>query len=92
MKGATLLETLYQFGTTPSRSRPRVSNDNLYAESLFCTYTYRPGYPASGLDGMTHAGKWVLAFVHWYNNVHRHSGLNFLTLMKQHMGEDLMVL
>ena len=34
MKGASLLETLYQLGITPSRSRPRVSNDNPYAESF----------------------------------------------------------
>jgi len=37
MKGATLLETLYNLGITPSRSRPRVSNDNPYAESIFRT-------------------------------------------------------
>ncbi len=35
MKGATMLETLYALGVVPSRSRPRVSNDNPYAESLF---------------------------------------------------------
>ena len=37
MKGATMLETLYALGITPSNSRPRVSNDNPYAESLFKT-------------------------------------------------------
>ncbi len=41
MKGATMLETLYKLGITPSRSRPRVSNDNPYAESLFKTLKYR---------------------------------------------------
>ncbi len=46
MKGASLLETLYQLGITPSRSRPRVSNDNPYAESIFRTCKYRPTYPA----------------------------------------------
>lgn len=34
MKGSSLVETLYQLGITPSRSRPRVSNDNPYAESI----------------------------------------------------------
>lgn len=33
MKGAILLELLYKLGITPSRGRPRVSNDNPYAES-----------------------------------------------------------
>jgi len=42
MKGATLLETLYTLVITPSRSRPRVSNDNPYTESIFRTIKYRP--------------------------------------------------
>ena len=37
MKGATMLATLERLGITPSFSRPRVSNDNAYAESLFRT-------------------------------------------------------
>ena len=44
MKGATMLETLYKLGITPSNSRPRVSNDNPYSESLFKTLKYRPNY------------------------------------------------
>ncbi|ABO48854.1 Integrase, catalytic region [Desulforamulus reducens MI-1] len=55
MKGATLLETLYQLGITPSKSRPRVSNDNPYAESIFRTCKYRPNYPAKGFDTLTEA-------------------------------------
>jgi putative transposase len=86
MKGATLLETLYALGITPSRSRPRVSNDNPYAESLFRTCKYRPEYPAKGFAGRTEAREWVLRFVHWYNREHRHSGLNFLTPNQRHDG------
>lgn len=37
MKGSTMLATLEQLGVAPSFSRPRVSNDNAYAESLFRT-------------------------------------------------------
>lgn len=88
MKGATLLETLYQLGITPSRSRPRVSNDNPYAESLFRTCKYRPGYPAAGFGDLTQARKWVLAFVLWYNNVHKHNGLNFVKPTQRHTGQD----
>ncbi len=86
MKGASLLETLYSLGITPSRSRPRVSNDNAYAESIFRTCKYRPSYPAFGFADLTQARKWVLAFVHWYNYEHRHSGLNFLTPHQRHSG------
>jgi len=86
MKGASLLETLYQLGITPSRSRPRVSNDNPYAESIFRTCKYRPNYPLSGFADLTQARTWVLAFVRWYNHEHRHSGLNFLTPYQRHSG------
>ena len=86
MKGATLLETLYQLGITPSRSRPRVSNDNPYAESIFRTFKYRPGYPIKGFKEIADARGWVLNFVHWYNTQHHHSGLNFLTPQQRHIG------
>lgn len=86
MKGASLLETLYQLGITPSRSRPRVSNDNPYAESIFRTCKYRPSYPVKGFATLTEARKWVLSFTRWYNQEHRHSGLNFLTPNQRHGG------
>lgn len=50
MKGATMLATLYQLGITPSNSRPRVSNDNPYAESLFKALKYRPNYQPKGFE------------------------------------------
>jgi len=51
MKGATMLTTLYALGITPSNSRPRVSNDNAYAESLFRTLKYRPTTSLKALKG-----------------------------------------
>lgn len=86
MKGASILETLYQLGVTPSRSRPRVSNDNPYAESIFRTCKYRPNYPSKGFFDLTKARTWVLEFVHWYNQDHKHSGLRFLTPNQRHNG------
>ncbi|GAU79033.1 mobile element protein [Fusibacter sp. 3D3] len=62
MKGATLLETLITLGVMPSNSRPRVSNDNAYAESIFRTLKYRPGYPRKGFATIEDARKWVLGF------------------------------
>ena len=92
MKGASLLETLYTLGITPSRSRPRVSNDNAYAESAFKTCKYRPSYPASGFRDLDYARAWVLRFVRWYNNEHHHSGLNFLTPEQRHSGQGEAIL
>ena len=92
MKGATLLELLYKLGITPSRSRPRVSNDNPYAESIFRTCKYRPGYPANGFKNLEAARLWVLEFVHWYNYQHKHSGIQFVTPVQRHTGEDKQIL
>jgi len=39
MKGPTMLSTLQKLGVAPSRSRPGVSNENPYSESLFKTLT-----------------------------------------------------
>lgn len=93
MKGSTMLETLYNLGITPSRSRPRVSNDNAYAESLFKTLKYRCNYQPEGFANIEEARKWVLNFVDWYNNNHRHSGIKFLTPNQRHgesFGHDVL--
>jgi transposase InsO family protein len=43
-KGATMLATLQALGVMPSFSRPAVSNDNQFPESLFKTIKYRSSY------------------------------------------------
>jgi transposase InsO family protein len=45
MKGSIMLATLQDLGVMPSFSRPSVSNDNPFSESLFRTCKYRPDYP-----------------------------------------------
>ena len=87
MKGATMLATLYQLGITPSNSRPRVSNDNPYAESLFKTLKYRPNYQPKGFETLEAAREWVSLFVKWYNYEHHHSGINFLTPAQMRSGK-----
>ena len=86
MKGATMLATLEKLGIMPSFSRPRVSNDNPFAESLFRTCKYRPGYPRRPFDTIDHARQWVQQFVQWYNHQHKHSGLKFVTPAQRHAG------
>lgn len=91
-KGATLQEKLNDLGITPSFSRPRVSNDNPYSESLFRTCKYRPCYPAGGFATIVAARQWVAGFVQWYNHEHRHSGIRFVTPAQRHAGEDAALL
>ncbi|GAC1605457.1 MAG: hypothetical protein NVS3B3_03380 [Aquirhabdus sp.] len=86
MKGATMLATLEKLGVVPSFSRPRVSNDNPFAESLFRTCKYRPNYPRKPFDTVEEARAWTLQFVQWYNHRHKHSGLKFVTPAQRHSG------
>lgn len=86
MKGATMLYTLYQLGITPSRSRPRVSNDNPYSESLFKTCKYRPDFPIKGFSSLDESRNWCLDFVKWYRNEHHHSNMGFVTPRQLHLG------
>lgn len=92
MKGATMLQTLYDLGITPSRSRPRVSNDNPYSESMFRTCKYRPEYPAKGFKSKDEARQWMLDFSRWYRFSHHHSGIKFLTPYQVHSGKAFEIL
>jgi putative transposase len=92
MKGATMLATLQRLGIVPSFSRPRVSDDNPYVESLFRTLKYRPQYPVSGFATLDDASRWVEAFVHWYNHEHQHSSIGFVTPADRHAGTDVEIL
>lgn len=91
MKGATMLGTLQTLGITPSFSRPRVSDDNPYSESLFKTLKYRITYPKN-FKSIEDANKWVSEFVQWYNYEHRHSQIKYVTPMQRHTGEDKNIL
>jgi len=92
MKGATMLATLQQLGVMPSFSRPSVSNDNPYSESLFRTLKYRPEYPEKPFADLPAARAWVQCFVDWYNNKHLHSAIKFVTPAQRHRGEDIDIL
>ena len=92
MKGATMLETLYNLGIIPSRSGPRVSNDNPYAERIFKTLKYVPNYQPEGFETLRNARLWVKHFVDWYNNEHRHSGINYVTPSERHAEKDKEIL
>jgi transposase InsO family protein len=92
MKGATFKETLKSLGIEPSYSRPRVSNDNPYSEAIFRTCKYRPDFPYKGFASLEKAREWVLSFVHWYNFIHRHSGIKFVTPHQRHTGQDVAIL
>lgn len=92
MKGATMLATLQKLGVVPSFSRPKVSDDNPFSESLFKTLKYRPSYPDGAFASLIEAREWVDRFVAWYNFEHQHSEISFVTPASKHRGEDVEIL
>mgnify|MGYP000504080617 CR=1 FL=1 len=74
LKATTVLAMLHWLGVKPSYSRPRVSDDNAYAEALFRTAKYRPEFPTKGFADLDEARTWAAGFVRWYNLEHHHSG------------------
>ena len=92
MKGSTMLATMQSLGITPSFSRPSVSDDNAFAESLFRHLKYAPSYPRLGFATLEEARVWVARFVHWYNHEHLHSAIGLVTPDDRHHGRDVAIL
>jgi putative transposase len=92
MKGATMRATLQRLGVVPSFSRPSVSNDIPYSERLFGTLKYTPAFPSKPFESLVAAREWVHGFVHWYDEHHRHRGIQFVTPVERHRGEDQAIL
>lgn len=92
MKGSTMLATLQRLGVLASFSRPSVSDDNPFAEALFRTLKYRPGFPRKPFASLDAARAWVAGFVAWYNSEHLHSGIRYVTPDDRHAGRDKVIL
>jgi len=91
MRSSHMLATLQRLGVVASFSRPSVSNDNPYSESLFKTIKYTAGYPKSFHD-IAAARIWMTSFARWYNHEHRHSRIGYVTPMQRHTGRDRAIL
>ncbi len=92
MKSSTMLAKLQDLGVMPSFSRPSISDDNPYSESLFRTLKYRPEYPDKPFSSLHEARNWANRFTHWYNNEHLHSSIHFVTPEDRHTGRDTEIL
>ena len=81
---ATLLADL---GVTRSHSRPSVSNDNPYSESLFKTMKYAPVFPER-FGSIGEARAFMDAFATAYNHQHHHTGIGLHTPADVHYGHS----
>ena len=86
MTSITVAELLTDLGVVKSHSRPHTSNDNPFSESHFKTMKYRPEIPAR-FESVEQARLIFRKLFHWYNQVHRHSGLALLTPATVHTGK-----
>jgi len=86
MTSITVAELLTDLGVVKSHSRPHTSNDNPFSESHFKTMKYRPEIPAR-FESEEQARLIFRELFHWYNQVHRHSGLALLTPATVHAGK-----
>lgn len=85
MRAHALVDTLQRAGVLTSYSRPRVSDDNPFSESLFKTIKYDLAMP-DRFDNIDHARAWTQEFLHRYNTEHRHSGIGHYTPASVHDG------
>jgi transposase InsO family protein len=85
MTSKTVAALLSDLEVTRSHSRPRVSNDNPYSESLFKTMKYGPMFPER-FASLGDARTFINGFADWYNHHHRHSGIGFHTPANVHFG------
>jgi putative transposase len=92
LKSQTVMQKLHELGIGSSHSRPRVSNDNAFIESMFRTLKYCPSWPSQGFESLETARIWVNEFMSWYNSDHKHSALKFVTPEQRHRGEDIAIL
>lgn len=85
MRSHHLIDTLTDNGVLCSYSRPRVSDDNPFSESLFKTIKYDLDCPER-FDSIDHARTWTRDFLRRYAHEHRHSGLGRHTPADVHNG------
>ena len=92
MKGSSFYATLQALHIAPSHSRPSVSDDNSFIESLFKTIKYRPQHPLKPFANIEDARAFADRLLTWYNTDHRHSQIRYVTPQERHEGRDVAIL
>ena len=88
MKAGSTLALLTKYEVETSRSRPRVSNDNPYSESLFKTMKYRGYMGKRQYRSLNDAKIKLREFIKAYNQEWVHSGINNVTPESRFQGVD----
>jgi putative transposase len=91
MKSRPVALLLSDLGITKTHSRPYTSDDNPFSESQFKTLKYRPDFPQR-FGCIEDARQFCQSFFRWYNEDHRHTGINLLTPETVHHGLSAQIL
>lgn len=86
MTAASTAQLMERLGVAKSHSRPHVPDDNPFIEAHFKTFKYRPDFPGT-FDGLEAARPYCQRFFRWYNTIHYHSGIGYLTPLTVHTGQ-----
>lgn len=85
MRSKPVAALLIDLDVVKSHSRPHVSDDNPFSEAQFKTMKYRPDFPPR-FGCIEDARAHCQAFFAWYNTIHRHSGIAYMTPNSVHYG------
>lgn len=85
MTAKTTSQLHVDLGILQSLSRPQVSNDNPFSEATFKTLKYSAGFP-DRFENQLMARAFCNGFFPWYNDEHKHSGLELFTPHMVHYG------
>lgn len=86
MRSKPVAYLLADLGITKTHNRPYTSNDNPYSEAHFKTVKFFPEFPER-FGSIQDARSFGRKFFPWYNEEHKHSGLNLLTPAQVHYGQ-----
>ncbi len=88
MRGSTMIAKCCELGISCTFNRPRHSNDNAHAEASFklLKHGHEVVIPSS-FDTLDEARQWVAEYYDWYNHVHRHSSICFITPQQCYEGK-----
>ena len=86
MRSKPVAALLVDLDIVKSHSRPHVSDDNPFSEAQFKTMKYRPDFPPR-FGCIEDARAHCQAFFAWYNTIHRHSGIAYMTPHSVHCGQ-----
>lgn len=78
MKSKPVAFLMADLGITKTHSRPHTSDDNPFSEAQFKTLKYRPDFP-DRFGCIEDARQFCRVFFPWYNNEHKHTGINLLS-------------